>query len=142
VRLVLDTNVVMSGLLWRGKPYQLLQAVRSQHSRLQIFSSPVLLEELTEVISRPAFVKQLGLIGKSAHEVLADYLEVVELVEPIEIPRIVRDPDDDHVLACALTAKANLIVSGDKDLLDLHQHQGIPIITAADALPRLEAAQS
>ena len=71
-----------------------------------------------------------------------DYLEVVELVEPIEIPRIVRDPDDDLVLACALTAKAGLIVSGDKDPLDLHVHQGIPIITAAEALPRVEAAQS
>ncbi|MFL6606200.1 MAG: putative toxin-antitoxin system toxin component, PIN family [Steroidobacteraceae bacterium] len=115
MRLVLDTNVVMSGLLWRGKPYELLQAIRHQHPRLQIYSSPVLLDELTEVISRPAFAKQLGLSGKSAHEVLADYLEVVELVEPIEIPRIVRDPDDDHVLACALTAQANLIVSGDRD---------------------------
>lgn len=142
MRLVLDTNVVMSGLLWRGKPYQLLQAIRRQHPRLQLYSSPVLLDELTEVISRPAFAKQLGLIGKSAHEVLADYLEVIELVEPIEVPRIVRDPDDDHVLACALTAQADLIVSGDKDLLDLHEHQGIPIITAADALPRVDAVKS
>jgi uncharacterized protein len=141
VRLVLDTNVVMSGLLWRGKPYQLLQAIRRQHPRLQLYSSPVLLEELTDVISRPAFARQLGLIGRSAQEVLADYLEVIELVEPIEIPRIVRDPDDDHVLACALTAQADLIVSGDKDLLDLHKHQDIPIITAADALQSLDLAQ-
>jgi uncharacterized protein len=54
VRLVLNTNVVTSELLWRGKPYQLLQAIRRQHPRLQIYRSPVLLEELTEVISRPA----------------------------------------------------------------------------------------
>jgi predicted nucleic acid-binding protein len=46
------------------------------------------------------------------------------------------------VLACALTAQADLIISGDKDLLDLHEHRGIRIITAADALPRVEAAQS
>jgi putative PIN family toxin of toxin-antitoxin system len=141
MRLVLDTNVVMSGLLWRGKPYQLLQAIRRQHPGLQIYSSPVLLEELTEVISRPAFIKQLALIGKTAPEVLADYLEVVELVEPLEVPAIVRDPDDDHVLACATTAQADLIVSGDKDLLDLHQYQGIPILTPAEALQRIEIAQ-
>jgi uncharacterized protein len=93
----------------------------------------VLLEELADVISRPAFARRLALIGKTAPEVLADYIEAVELVEPIDVPRVVRDPDDDHVLACALTAKADLVVSGDKDLLDLHQHQGIPILPPADA---------
>lgn len=70
---------------------------------------------------------------------LADYLEAIELVEPIEWPRVVRDPDDDHVLACALTARADLIVTGDNDLLDLHAYQNIPIITAAEALRRIEA---
>jgi uncharacterized protein len=103
MRLVLDTNVVMSGLLWRGTPYRLLQAIRGQHPSLQLYSSPVLLEELTEVIARPAFSQRLSSIGKTVREVLADYLEIVEVVEPLEIPRIVRDPDDDHVLACALT---------------------------------------
>jgi putative PIN family toxin of toxin-antitoxin system len=133
VRIVLDTNVVMSALLWRGPPYRLLQTIRQQPSR-QIYSSPVLLEELTDVITRPGFSERLSRIGKSAREVLADYLEILELVEPIEIPRIVRDPDDDHVLACALAAKAELIVSGDKDLLDLNSFESIPIVTPADAL--------
>ena len=142
MRLVLDTNVVMSGLLWRGKPHELLQIIRRRHPALQIYSSPVLLEELTDVISRPAFAKQLALIGKTAQEILADYLEVVELVEPTEVPRVSRDPDDDHVLACALTAKAALIVSGDKDLLDLREHHGIPILPPADALQLLQPAKS
>ena len=77
-------------------------------------------------------------IGKTVREVLADYLEIVEVVEPLEIPRVVRDPDGDHVLACALAAKAELIVSGDQDLLVLHEYQGIPILPAAEALRRLE----
>ena len=67
-----------------------------------------------------------------------DYVEIVDLVEPIDVPRIVRDPDDDHVLACALAAKADLIVSGDKDLLDLNTFQNIHILTPADALRRIE----
>jgi putative PIN family toxin of toxin-antitoxin system len=53
VRIVLDTNVVMSALLWRGKPYQLLDAIR-QHASMQFYSSTVLVEELTDVLSRRA----------------------------------------------------------------------------------------
>jgi predicted nucleic acid-binding protein len=71
--------------------------------------------------------------------VLADYLEVIELVEPAEVPRVARDPDDDHVLACALASNAELIVSGDRDLLSLGHFQGISIVTAAAAAPQLKA---
>lgn len=106
---------------------------------MQLYSSPVLLEELTDVLTRPAATKQLTAIGKPAREVLADYLEAIELVEPAELPRVVRDPDDDHVLACALAAQADLIVTGDSDLLDLNGFQNIPIVTAAEALRRIEA---
>lgn len=138
MRIVLDTNVVMSALLWRGTPYRLLQAIR-QHTSLQLYSSPVLLEELTDVLTRPAATKQLAVIGKTAREVIADYLEAIELVEPIETPRVVRDPDDDHVIAAALAAPADLIVSGDADLLDLNAFERIPIVTPAEALRRIQA---
>jgi predicted nucleic acid-binding protein len=61
-------------------------------------------------------------------------------VQPATIaPTVLADPDDDHVLACALAAKAELIVSGDRHLLHLHEYQGIPILNTADALKRLEA---
>ena len=87
---------------------------------------------------RPTFLQRLSAIGKTVREVLADYIEIVELVEPLEVPQVVRDPDDNHVLACALAAKAEIVVSGDKDLLDLAQYQDIPILPAATALQRLE----
>jgi putative PIN family toxin of toxin-antitoxin system len=140
MRIILDTNVVMSALLWRGPPYRLLETIR-QRTELQLYSSPVLLEELADVLTRPAATKQLAVIGKAAREVLADYLEAIELTEPVELPRVVRDPDDDHVLACALTARADLIVTGDSDLLTLLNYQNIPILTPADALRRLAAQQ-
>lgn len=61
-------------------------------------------------------------------------------MEPTAVLRIVpNDPDDDHVLACALTARAELIVSGDSDLLELNIYQGIPIIAAAEAMRRIGA---
>lgn len=137
MRIVLDTNVVTSALLWRGPPYQLLEAVR-RRSRVQLYSSPVLLEELADVLTRSFAIKQLSAIGKAARDVLPDYIAAIELVEPAELPRIVRDPDDDHVLACALAARADLIVTGDKDLLVLKTYQDIPIITAAEALRQIE----
>ena len=88
MRIVLDTNVVMSALLWRGKPYLLLQATR-QRSDVQLVSSAALLEELADVLTRPSATKRLALIGKTVHEVLADYVEAIELVEPAEVPRVV-----------------------------------------------------
>lgn len=138
MRIVLDTNVVMSALLWRGPPYRLLEAIR-QHPRLQLYSSPALLEELADVLTRPSASKQLSAIGKAARDVLPDYIAAIELVEPTELPRVVRDPDDDHVLACALAAQADLVVSGDKDLLVLGTYQDISIVAAAEALRRIEA---
>ena len=139
VRIVLDTNVVMSALLWRGKPYQLLQAVR-QRSDVQIYSSAVLLQELADVLTRPSATKRLALIGKTVHDVLADYVEAVELVEPATVPRVVpSDADDDHVIAAAVAAGATLIVSGDSDLLSMGSHQGIEISSAAMAVETVGA---
>ena len=139
VRIVLDTNVVMSALLWRGKPYQLLQAIR-QRSDVQIYSSAVLLQELADVLTRPSATKRLALIGKTVHDVLADYVEAVELVEPATVPRVVpSDADDDHVIAAAVAAGATLIVSGDSDLLSMGSHQGIEISSAAMAVETVGA---
>lgn len=64
------------------------------------------------------------------------------MVSPPVVPRVVaRDPDDDHVLACAIVASADLIVSGDRDLLELNSYQGIPVLKPADALARILAGR-
>jgi uncharacterized protein len=127
----------MSALLWRGLPYRLLRAIR-RHSHCRLYSSLVLLEELADVLSRPVATKRLPVIGETAGAAMATYVDAVELVEPVDIPRIARDPDDDHVLACALAARADLIVTGDADLLDLRIFAHIPIISPADALRGIE----
>jgi uncharacterized protein len=137
VRIVLDTNVVLSALLWRGTPYRLLDAIR-QRGEVRLFTSPALLDELADVLTRPSATKRLAIIGRTAREVLADYVEAVEVVEPEHVPRVVPDDaDDDQVIAAALAAGVDLIVSGDADLLSMGSHQGIPIITAAQAAQRV-----
>ena len=137
MRIVLDTNVVLSALLWRGKPYQLLEAL-SQRPDVYLFSSPALLEELADVLARPLATKRFALIDTNANAVLALYRAVVGVVEPAFVPRVVRDADDDQVIAAALAAHADFIVSGDDDLLSIGSYQGIRIINAAEALRYLE----
>ena len=140
MRIVLDTNVVFSALLWRGTPYRLLEAI-GQRSSSQLYSSTALLEELTDVLTRPSAIKRLALIEKTAATVLADYVELIELVAPTTVPRVVPgDVDDDQVIAAAVAAQANLIVSGDrKHLLPLGSHAGIAIVYVAQALRRIDS---
>ena len=137
MRIVLDTNVVLSALLWRGTPYQLLEAIRNR-SETRLFTSPALLDELAGVLTRSSPTKRLAVIGKTARAVLADYVEAAEVVEPEHVPRVVpNDADDDQVIAAAVSAGADWIVSGDVDLLSLGSYQGIPIITAAQAVEQI-----
>jgi putative PIN family toxin of toxin-antitoxin system len=139
VRIVLDTNVAVSALLWRGTPYSLLEAVR-RSERTQLFTSPFLLTELAEVIVRPWSARRLAVIGRAAHDVLAEYIRAVELVTPSAVPSVVaRDADDDHVVAAAVAADAALIATGDRDLLSVGRYDRVRIVTPAEAI-RLVAA--
>lgn len=116
----------------------MLAAIGQPHG-IHLCSSTALLEELADVLTRTSASKRLALIGKSAREVLADYVEFIEMVEPASVPRVVvGDLDDDQVIAAAVSARADLIASGDrKHLLPLGSYQGIPIVDAAEALRRI-----
>lgn len=139
MRAVIDTNVLLSGLLWRGAPHALIEHV--QAGTLAMVSSPALLAELDEVIGRAKFDEILARSNTSRERSLAEMRQLAEVIVPPPLPQpVCRDPDDDHVLACALAAQADLIVSGDADLLNLRQYQSIPIVAAAEALRLIERA--
>ena len=86
---------------------------------------------------RARFARQIAASGFSVPQLVARYAVLARTIVPASFARVSPDPDDDHVLACALAAQADLIVSGDSDLLDLKTFQGIPIVAAAEALARI-----
>ncbi|MGB5082570.1 MAG: putative toxin-antitoxin system toxin component, PIN family [Burkholderiales bacterium] len=136
MRVVLDTNIVASALLWGGTPERLIEL--AGEGSLELVTSGALLAEFAGILGRTKFAQKLRQKSLSPAEIVARYRDLAETIEtaPIEEAAL-RDPDDAAVLACALAATADLIVSGDRDLLDLKAYQGIPIITAAEALARL-----
>ena len=139
MRLVLDTNTALSGLLWGGPPGRLIEAGKS--GEIGIASSVALLTELRDVLGRPKFTRRLTQHGFTGARVFADYVALVTIAAPALItPTILRDPTDDAVLAAAIGARADLIVSGDAHLLNLKSFQGIDIVTAATADVRINPA--
>jgi len=136
VRIVADTNVIVSAFLWGGVPRQLLDAADGH--RIELFTSRALIAELEDVLSRGKFAAQLNESLFTSAYLLARYTQLATLVGPVEVtaPEL-RDPDDAAVLACAFAAQADLIVSGDKHLRNLKTYRNIPIINAAEALARL-----
>lgn len=125
--------MLIAGLLWRGPPHMLLEHVRD--GAVSLISSPTLLAELADVLGRAKFAAILTRTSTSRDESVAEVQRLAELIDPAPLPKpVCRDPDDDQVLALALAAKAELIVSGDADLLSLGSFEGIAIVAPADAV--------
>lgn len=133
MRLVVDTNVLVSAFLWQGTPGRLVELAGEKECRL--FTSRALIDELAEVLQRKKLAKQVQATGLSAAQMLSNYQRLSTTITARRLAQQVsRDADDDAVLACALAAEADLIVSGDADLLVLKQFQGIRIVTVAQAV--------
>jgi putative PIN family toxin of toxin-antitoxin system len=136
MRVVLDTNIVISGLFWGSHPRRILESARS--GEITLYTSQALLNELLDVLNRSKFAERLGLIAATPQEVVDNYAALVEVVEVSDIePVVADDPDDDAVLACAIAANARYIVSGDSDLLSLSTYRSIQIVSATEFLARL-----
>jgi putative PIN family toxin of toxin-antitoxin system len=137
IRVVFDTNIVVSGTLWRGTPYLVLQMAET--GRVKALISEAMLDELKDVIERPKFNTRLTLLNKTSTEIVENYAAIAEVIEIESVERIVAaDADDDQILACALSGHADYIVSGDPHLLEIKQVQNIPILAAHDFLTLLD----
>ena len=141
MRLVLDTNTAVSGLIWQGTPGRIIDAGLAE--KFQLLSSVPLLAELEGVLQRPKFQQALQRRGVTVSDLFDGYAALVGCVAPVELVEpICRDPDDDKVLAAAIGGDADLIVSGDDDLLALGHYRSIEILSARDVLILIENAKS
>ena len=134
---VLDTNLLVSYLLTHRPPIAALIDNHLARDHFLLLTAPELLAELDRVLAYPKLQRYYTDEVRTRFVALVMALsEIVDL--PETIPRICRDPDDDLVIACAVVGKADLIISGDDDLLSLEWVGGIPILTAAQFLETLE----
>ena len=132
-RLVLDTNVLVSAFLWRGTPGRLIELAGDQ--TIQPVTSAALLDELAATLAKRKLAKHVTATGLTVSQLVAGFKRLAMTVSARQLDeRVSRDIDDDAVLACALAARAQFIVSGDEDLLVLGTFKGIPIITVATAV--------
>jgi uncharacterized protein len=137
MRLLLDTNIVISGLLWNGAPARLID--RAIANTFQLYTGARLLDELERSLGKPHLLERLMKRQCSAEAAMSLYRGVCEFVEPISLEQpIAPDPDDDWVIATALAARADLIVTGDKPLLGVGSVGSIRIVTVAEALELVE----
>ncbi len=132
-RWVVDTNVLVSAFLWRGTPGRLIELAGEKE--VQLFTSRLLLNELAATLAKKKLMKYVASTGMTAEQLLSHYRRVATLVTARQLEaQVSRDADDDAVLACALAARADLIVSGDDELLVLKAFNGVPIVTVAQAV--------
>lgn len=138
LRAVFDTNVLVSSVLLKaGKPAQAIQEWRKQ--RFLLIISPTLIRELRSTLGYDRIRRKYNLTDKDVDDIVAlldnDALIVSGVADVWGA--VPDDPDDDHVLACAVDGEADVIVSGDHHLLDLGVYRDIPIITVRDFLDLL-----
>jgi putative PIN family toxin of toxin-antitoxin system len=139
MRAVIDTNVLVSALLWGGTPRALLEHVRN--GAVTLISSPALLAELARVLERPKFDVVLLRSNTSRALTLAEVRQLADVIDPSLLAQpVCRDKDDDEVLALALAAQVDIVISGDDDLLSLGSFEGIPILSPAQALQKVLVA--
>lgn len=137
IRAVLDTNVVISALIFEGAATALVPAWQRHAFALLVSAS--LLGEYIRVLHYPKFQLSRDAIGDLVERELLPFITSVKVKTT---PRVITaDPADDHVLACAVAGRADVIVSGDHHLLDLKQYRGIPVIAVAEFLKRLSSSR-
>lgn len=129
LRAVLDTNVLVSGLISEhSPPRQLVDAWLD--GRFVLVTSLYQVQEVNHVLAYPRIAERIRLEEAELEMILAALLTETEVVPGrLQLPGVTRDPKDDAILACALEGKTDYLVSGDQDLLMLGEYEGVQVVT-------------
>lgn len=138
MRVVIDTNVAVSGLLWSGPPNQILRWAKA--GLLKILACEETIDELSRVMQYSRFTKRLLSLNFTIEEVIAYFMNLVFFVPtPQEITKTIKvDPFDNLFLALSVEHKASLLISGDTHLIYLKEYEQIQIVTPSEACETIQ----
>ncbi len=131
MKVVLDTNVLISAIMFGGKSRDILEMGVS--SKITNALSQDILKELAGVLVDKKFRAPVSFVQQTIHE-LSEIAELVIVIDKINV--IKNDPDDNRILECAVSSKADYIVSGDSDLLNLKRFKKVKILSPNEFLSR------
>ena len=137
MRIVLDTNIIISGLFWGGVPGKILDDGLKNKKYVFCFSNETF-DELRDVLLFPKFQSQIQKLNFTVEDFLIELseLSLIFLTSPQE--NIIKNhPDDDKFITCAVASSAQYLISGDQHLLKLKEFQNIPILTPRQFLNRI-----
>lgn len=122
-RVVLDTNVFVSSIFWKGPSHKVVE--KALDGEIEVFTSVEILQELDKVLRRD-FAEPDEMVHRQI-SLIVDYATTVPVTTKLSVVK--KDPDDDKILECAVSCDADYVVTGDKHLLDLKEYRGIRIVT-------------
>jgi putative PIN family toxin of toxin-antitoxin system len=124
---VIDTNVLVSGLIWGGTPAHVVECILS--GTVDAYASEETMREYFRILE-----KLTGNNASVMHQWKSLLLEYILLIDPQEVITECRDPKDNMFLECAVACEAKYIVSGDKDLISMNPFRNIEILKAQEFL--------
>jgi putative PIN family toxin of toxin-antitoxin system len=131
MNIVLDSNVIISAFFWRGNEREVLK--KCKEKKIELTISPEILEEVDTVLET-----KFSVLDDKRADFLRNLIVISRLVFPsVEIDVIKNDPTDNRILECAVSGKADFIISGDKDLLNLGRYGSTVILNARYFLNRI-----
>lgn len=135
MKIVIDTNVVISAAFFGGVPRKVLQAAIEE--KIIVCATDSIVEEYQEIRTEMVARKK----GTLRDNIFDLYLGKIKMIDAVTVVDVCRDPDDNKFIACAVDAKAIYIVSGDKDLLTVKNYDAIEIVTAKEFYERYLLSQ-
>lgn len=133
VKLVLDTNTIVSAFFWQGNEAELFRLI--DDGKATMFISEEIMQEVRDVINRPKFNEVMMKARIKPEQIMKKINSISKQVIGSKLKiTVCRDEKDNKFLECAMHAKADFIVSGDKDLLVLNEYKGIKIVRTKDIL--------
>ncbi len=126
MRIVVDTNVAISGLFFGGNPRRIVESIAD--GQIDAYATAEIMDEYMGIVDSMIERKQ----GKLNQSILSPFFSSMNIIESGTRIEVCRDPDDDKFIECAVDSKSIYIVSGDKDLLDIGKYGDVEIITAKE----------